>query len=198
MDETIFPHNHNQSRGVPLQPGTTSPALAPLPEARIHSADRGSTSSGAGRKGWVLAFERASAPFADPLTGWTGGADPYAPIRLTFSTMQRAIDFAERQGWRYHVEEPPFRRPRLQAYADRFRPDPSRPLHWREGDAGLVMDDTGRAQVSRAARRPGTAAGSDAPPASPRLTPPAGLVDETLMASFPASDPPAWTGAAIG
>jgi hypothetical protein len=50
----------------------------------------------------VLRFERQRPPALDPLTGWTGGDDPLAPIELTFRSRAEAIRHAEREGlaWR--------------------------------------------------------------------------------------------------
>ena len=44
-----------------------------------------------------------------PLMGWTGTDDTLAQARLEFRNLQGAIDFAEKQGWRYEVAEPPAR-----------------------------------------------------------------------------------------
>lgn len=53
---------------------------------------------------WVLRFERRTAPFIEPLMGWTGGDDPLVQVNIQFPTSATAIAFAERQGWRYRVE----------------------------------------------------------------------------------------------
>jgi hypothetical protein len=42
--------------------------------ACIFKPSRSATTSGkAGTKGWRLRFERCTAPFIEPLMGWTGG-----------------------------------------------------------------------------------------------------------------------------
>jgi hypothetical protein len=44
--------------------------------ACIFKPSRSATTSGkAGTKGWRLRFERRTAPFIEPLMGWTGGDD---------------------------------------------------------------------------------------------------------------------------
>jgi hypothetical protein len=60
----------------------------------------------------VLEFERTVPPTVEPLMGWTESADPFAPIRLEFPDLQCAIEFAERQGWRYDIRETPAADPR--------------------------------------------------------------------------------------
>lgn len=46
--------------------------------------------------------------WANPLMGWTSTADyQYMSYRrLAFDTKEDAIDFAEKRGWAYEVEEP--------------------------------------------------------------------------------------------
>jgi len=61
----------NDNRGRPLAMGRSS-----FPEgavARIFKPSRSATTSGKARtKGWRLTFERRTAPFIEPLMGWTG------------------------------------------------------------------------------------------------------------------------------
>lgn len=113
---------HNQGWAPALLPGSNTEAGS-LPPARIHRPGRSVTSSAPARTGWVLEFERSSAPYIEPLMGWTGGDDPFAQIRLNFPDLQSAIAFAERHGWPYRVEVPPAQRTHLLSYADRFRYD---------------------------------------------------------------------------
>ena len=37
--------------------------------------------------------------------GYTSSDDPYRPIRLKFPDRESAVEFAERQDWRYFVRE---------------------------------------------------------------------------------------------
>jgi hypothetical protein len=69
------------------------------------------TSGRAGTGRWRLEFERRSPPFVDPLTGWTGGADPLAHISLNFPTRQTATRYCERNGlpWEIRGAVPPRR-----------------------------------------------------------------------------------------
>jgi hypothetical protein len=55
-------------------------------------------------KNWILSFERRTAPFIEPLMGWTGGEDTMAQVNLSFPTREAAVAFAERQGLNYRVE----------------------------------------------------------------------------------------------
>jgi ETC complex I subunit conserved region len=73
--------------------------------ARIFRPARSAMTSGkAGTKGWRLTFERRSAPYVEPLMGWTGDDDPLATVELSFPTLRSAIRYAERQKLPYVVE----------------------------------------------------------------------------------------------
>lgn len=54
--------------------------------------------------GWRLVFERHSAPYLEPLMGWTSDDDPLAQVDLKFPTLTSAIRYAERQGLQYIVQ----------------------------------------------------------------------------------------------
>jgi hypothetical protein len=58
-------------------------------------------------RGWTLSFERRTAPFIEPLMGWTAGNDPMVQVELLFPTLAVAVGFADRQGLAYRVEGPP-------------------------------------------------------------------------------------------
>ena len=117
------PRSDNQSRKQPLVPGTSMPASGPLPLAYIYQPVPSPTQSGRARWEWVLEFEPSSPPEIEPLMGWISSRDPLAHIRLRFPDRQSAIEFAEKQGWPYVVQNPPVRRFRPKSYADNFRYD---------------------------------------------------------------------------
>jgi ETC complex I subunit conserved region len=64
------------------------------------------TSGRAGTTQWLLEYEPQSAPFIEPLMGWTGSTDPMAHLRLSFPSREAAVAYAERQGLEYAVREP--------------------------------------------------------------------------------------------
>jgi hypothetical protein len=98
-----LPTNDNRRR--PLAMGRSL-----FPEgavARIFKPSRSATTSGkAGTKGWRLTFERRTAPFIEPLMGWTGGDDTLTQVELSFPTLESALRYAERQGLSCTVHAP--------------------------------------------------------------------------------------------
>ena len=118
------PRGDNRGRGAALLPGTSLLARGPLPVAYIHQPAPSPTQAGRARtREWLLEFEPSSPHEIDPLMGWVGSRDPFAHIRLRFPDRQSAIEFAEKQGWPYVVQNPPVRRFRPKSYANNFRYD---------------------------------------------------------------------------
>lgn len=92
------PSNDNR-RHVPL----SRPAFPPDAVAHIYRPCRSAMTSGPTPTGWRLEFEPRSAPFQEPLMGWTGSRDPFRQVALTFPTLDAALSYAERQGLRVTV-----------------------------------------------------------------------------------------------
>jgi ETC complex I subunit conserved region len=108
---------------VELKPRTT-PFSIPTPASANDNAERrreseprrraviykpaksAMTSGRAGTKRWLLEFEPQSAPFIEPLMGWTGSTDPLAQVRITFPSREAAVAYAQRQSLDYEVREP--------------------------------------------------------------------------------------------
>jgi len=91
-----------------------SPSFPDDAHAVIYRPARAATTSGKRRtRDWRLRFERRSAPFIEPLMGWTGGDDPLTQVELSFSSAEAAIAYARRQGLPYTVRGLPKQAPRL-------------------------------------------------------------------------------------
>jgi hypothetical protein len=89
--------------------------------AKIYRPSKSAMQSGkAGMQHWVLEFERSVAPHAAALMGWTGSADTALQVRLSFESLDEAVDFARRHEIPHQVAQP--RQPKriLRAYGDNF------------------------------------------------------------------------------
>lgn len=74
--------------------------------ARIYRPGRSVTTSARTGSAWRLTFERCTAPFIEPLMGYTGSRDTLTQVELSFPTLESAIRYAERQGLSYVVRMP--------------------------------------------------------------------------------------------
>lgn len=93
---------NTQAPRVALLPGTNMPAYD-APRARIYRPSASVMQAARARRRWLLEFEGCRAPTLDPLTGWTGGADPLSSIRIPFPDRESALAFAKRNGWSIEV-----------------------------------------------------------------------------------------------
>lgn len=90
--------------------------------ARIFKPARVATQSGAANsKSWCLTYEPEGALEVEPLMGWTSSADMNRQIRLTFTTREEAIAYAQRNGLAYRVEDPKPVVQKTQSYSDNFK-----------------------------------------------------------------------------
>lgn len=93
-------------------------------DVRIYKPSKSATQSGmANSARWVLEYESRSGRSIDRLMGWTSSKDTTQQVRLSFSSCEQAVAFANSNGMAYRVEEPKSRRPKGKAYADNFRHD---------------------------------------------------------------------------
>lgn len=63
--------------------------------------------------------------------GWQSSADPVQNTRLSFRTKEEAIQFAQKQGYEYFVQEPNEKRIVPKAYATNFIHEPKKIRHVR-------------------------------------------------------------------
>lgn len=80
--------------------------------AHIYRPSRSAGTAGQSRwKRWRLVFDRRSAPFIEPLMGYTGTDDTLAQIELEFPDLESATRYARQQGLAYVVRSTADRSP---------------------------------------------------------------------------------------
>ena len=67
----------------------------------------------------------------NPLMGWQSSADFMQGTHLNFKSKEAAIEFANKQGYEYYVQEPNERRILPKAYANNFMHSPKKLKHIR-------------------------------------------------------------------
>jgi hypothetical protein len=93
--------------------------------ARIYRPARSAMTCAKRRRAWRLSFDRRSAPFIEPLMGYTASRDTLTQVDLSFPTREAAIAYAERQGLTYVVHDDASRPDRHDPVACRTMEEPA-------------------------------------------------------------------------
>ncbi|XP_038621874.1 NADH dehydrogenase [ubiquinone] iron-sulfur protein 4, mitochondrial [Tachyglossus aculeatus] len=70
-------------------------------------------------KKWKMEFDTRER-WENPLMGWASTADPLSNMTLFFRTKEEAVDFAEKNGWSYDVQERRIPKPKSKSYGANF------------------------------------------------------------------------------
>jgi hypothetical protein len=98
-------HSDFAARRPAPEPPVTKSVFPADAHAVIYKATPSPMTSGRERaQRWTLRFERRSAPYIEPLMGWTGDDDTLSQVELSFPSAEAAIAYARRQGLRYTVQ----------------------------------------------------------------------------------------------
>lgn len=91
-------------------------------KVKIYKPAKSAMQSGrAKRDDWVLEAETTSGKRPEPLMGWTSSQDTLSQVKVSFSSLEAAVSFAEEKGWEYVVVNVPPRRIKPRNYMDNFR-----------------------------------------------------------------------------
>ena len=77
---------------------------------------------------WILEFTRETPAMPDPLMGWQSSRDTQRQVKISFSSREAAIKYAERHSVDYQVIQPQTRKLNIKTYADNFSSD--RKVSW--------------------------------------------------------------------
>jgi NADH dehydrogenase (ubiquinone) Fe-S protein 4 len=77
---------------------------------------------------WRIDFD-TNPRWQNELMGWSSSADTVQALRLKFESREDAIRFAERQGYRYRVDEPKDAKFKVKSYSANFKYNPKK-LTW--------------------------------------------------------------------
>ncbi|KAI8973822.1 ETC complex I subunit conserved region-domain-containing protein [Mycotypha africana] len=112
------------------QPIETVDNLSGAPEALLDRQVRifrpARTSAQQGKNGtrlWRIEFDilEDGNRWENPLIGWASSSDYEQALTMKFFTKEAAINFAEKQGWTYYVQEPHERKFVKKAYGDNYK-----------------------------------------------------------------------------
>jgi len=90
-------------------------------QVRIYVPARSFTQSGRGSGNWLMEFiEKPGSKFKESLIGRTSSNDMANEIKIKFSTLEKAIEFARKKSYDFEVIEP--KKPKLikKTYASNF------------------------------------------------------------------------------
>ena len=91
-----------------------------MKKAKIYIPSKTAMQSGRGKtKKWVLSFETKNTK-TNPLMGWESGEDTLSEVILTFSSKEKAINYAKKNNIYYQVIEPKKSNFIIKSYADNF------------------------------------------------------------------------------
>tara|TARA_B100001063_G_C16723368_1_gene534878 strand:- start:1234 stop:1515 length:282 start_codon:yes stop_codon:yes gene_type:complete len=91
-----------------------------MKKAIIYSPNKSAMQSGLNKTGkWVIEFETQD-PTKNPLMGWESSSDTLSELKLEFSTMELAINYAKKKKIDFEIIKPKKRKIIKKSYADNF------------------------------------------------------------------------------
>ena len=91
-----------------------------MKKAKIYIPAKTAMQSGKGKqKKWVLEFDSKDTKI-NPLMGWESSTDTMSEVVLKFSTKEKAIEYAKKNGITFQIVEPKKKNFVIKSYADNF------------------------------------------------------------------------------
>lgn len=95
---------------------------------KIFRPVKSATQSGRAKtKQWILEYDLETKRQPEPMMGWISSHDTLNQTRMLFDTVEEAVHFAEKNGWKYSVVEPKPRQLKGRSYLDNFKYTPPAP-----------------------------------------------------------------------
>ncbi|KAA1469874.1 hypothetical protein DENSPDRAFT_835550 [Dentipellis sp. KUC8613] len=114
---------------IPPKDVTTADVISGAPSqlrhrvVRIYQPTRNTMQSGGAKTThWRIDFDilPGGGRWENPLMGWASSADYMQGTRISFSSKDDAVHFAEKQGWDYYVQHPHVKRIPPKNYAENY------------------------------------------------------------------------------
>lgn len=70
---------------------------------------------------WLIEFQQDITREKEQLMGWISSKDTQRQVKLKFSTIEQAIEFAKANNWEFEIEEPNLKKFSKRSYADNFK-----------------------------------------------------------------------------
>ena len=91
-----------------------------MKRAKIYKPTKSAMQSGNRKtKNWVLEFDTLDTGIS-PLMGWESSKDTMSEVKLTFSSKEAAINYANKNNINFYVLEPQERKVIKKTYSDNF------------------------------------------------------------------------------
>jgi hypothetical protein len=91
-----------------------------MKKAKIYIPNKNPMQSGLGKNDkWIIEFETED-PSKNPLMGWESSSDTLSELKLEFSSLDLAINYAKKKKIDYEVVKPKKRKTVKKSYADNF------------------------------------------------------------------------------
>jgi hypothetical protein len=91
-----------------------------MKKAKIYSPNKSAMQSGLNKTGkWILEFETKN-PTKNPLMGWESSSDTLSEVKLEFSSLELATNYAKKKKIIFEVIELKKRKTIKKSYADNF------------------------------------------------------------------------------
>ncbi|XP_034661279.1 NADH dehydrogenase [ubiquinone] iron-sulfur protein 4, mitochondrial-like [Drosophila subobscura] len=90
--------------------------------ARIHLPPKHAMQSGTSNlKNWQIEFDNRER-WENPLMGWASTGDPLSNLNLHFGSKDEAVNYCERNGWRWYIDAkvPRPKKQKKKSYGDNF------------------------------------------------------------------------------